>query len=112
MSATAGILRFDGRPVDRRDLERIGNALQAHGPDRSGLYTSGSLGLTHLLSRMTPEDIFDRQPLRGAGGAIMAADIRLDNRDELAAALALDRDKSNTMADFRARARGLGALGQ
>ena len=29
----------------------------------------------------------------------MVADIRLDNRDELAAALALDRDRSNTMAD-------------
>jgi len=34
--------------------------------------------------RMTPEDVFDRQPLRGASGALMTADLRLDNRDELA----------------------------
>ena len=34
MSAIAGLLRFDGRPVERRDLERAANALRQYGPDR------------------------------------------------------------------------------
>jgi asparagine synthase (glutamine-hydrolysing) len=33
--------------------------------------------------RMTPEDRFDRQPWRGASGAVIAADLRLDNRDDV-----------------------------
>ena len=35
--------------------------------------------------RMTPEDQFDRQPWQGASGALITADIRLDNRDEVLA---------------------------
>ena len=48
---------------------------------------NGSVGLVHVLMRMTPEDRFDRQPWRGASGAIITADLRLDNRDEVLARL-------------------------
>ena len=83
MSGIAGLLRFDGQPVERRDLERMANALQAHGPDRSDVLLADNVGLVHVLMRMTPEDQFDRQPWRGASGAIIAADLRLDNRDDV-----------------------------
>jgi asparagine synthase (glutamine-hydrolysing) len=99
MSAIAGILRLDGRPVNRRDLERMANALGAHGPDRRGIHAAGEIGLAHLLMRMTPEDIFERQPQRGASGALMTADLRLDNRDELAAALGFDAVAAKTASD-------------
>jgi len=99
MSAIAGILRFDGRPVRRHDVERMANALRAHGPDRQGIQTAGQIGLAQLLMRMTPEDIFEHQPLRGASGATMTADLRLDNRDELAAALGFDHDTAKMSAD-------------
>jgi asparagine synthase (glutamine-hydrolysing) len=99
MSAIAGIFRFDGRPADRRDLERMMNALNAHGPDRSEAYTAGPVGLGHLLTRMTPEDSFDAQPLRGAGGAVMVADLRLDNRHDLIAALGLDSQRAMVSGD-------------
>src|SRR5437763_5980352 len=62
MSGIAGLLRFDGQPVARRDLERMANALKIHGPDRSDVIVTGSVGLVHVLMRMTPEDQFDRQP--------------------------------------------------
>ena len=85
MSAIAGMLRFDGAPVDRRDLDRVANALRMYGPDRSGVHVADRIGLVHTLMRMTPEDSRERQPWRGASGAVVSADLRLDNRDEIAA---------------------------
>src|SRR5215472_517793 len=99
MSAIAGILRLDDQSASRGDLERMANTLAAHGPDRRGVYAAGQIGLAHLLMRMTPEDLFDRQPLRGASGAVIAADLRLDNRDELPAALGLDIEQAKTLPD-------------
>lgn len=85
MSGIAGQLRFDGREVARRDLERMANALRPHGPDRSSIAIAGSVGLVHVLMRITPEDWFDRQPFRGRSGAMITADVRLDNRDDVLA---------------------------
>ncbi len=82
MSGIAGVLRFDGRPVERRELERAANALAQYGPDRFGVLAAGEIGLVHVLMRMTPEDRFDRQPERGQSSALISADLRLDNRDE------------------------------
>jgi asparagine synthase (glutamine-hydrolysing) len=99
MSAIAGIFRFDGNSVDRRDLERMMNTLHRHGPDRSGSYAVGAVGLGHVLMRMTPEDSFDAQPVRGASGTIMVGDLRLDNRDELISALGLDQQQAIVWPD-------------
>src|ERR1700730_9137916 len=89
MSGIAGILRFDGKRVERRDLERVANTLRAHGPDRSDVVVAGNIGLVHVLMRMTPEDRFDRQPWRGAIGAIRTAALRPPPGDELLARLSL-----------------------
>src|SRR6202035_2067037 len=83
MSAIAGLLRFDGGPVARHGLERAANALRQYGPDRADIAVVDGIGLVHVLMRMTPEDQFDRQPWQGASGALIAADVRLDNRDEV-----------------------------
>jgi asparagine synthase (glutamine-hydrolysing) len=83
MSGIAGMLRFDGAVVTERELQRAAGALHRHGPDRGGAVAEGAIGFAHVLMRMTPEDRFDRQPLRGEGGALVTADLRLDNRDEL-----------------------------
>jgi asparagine synthase (glutamine-hydrolysing) len=101
MSAIAGILRFDGKPVERRDLERMANALRVHGPDRSEVLVSGNAGLVHVLMRMTPEDRFDRQPWRGASGAIITADLRLDNRDEVLARIGMAPPDAMAWPDSR-----------
>src|SRR5947208_293470 len=101
MSGIAGILRFDGKPVERRDLERVANALRAHGPDQSDVLVAGDIGLVHVLMRMTPEDRFDRQPLRGASGAMITADVRLDNRDEVLARLGVAPQDAMAWPDSR-----------
>src|SRR5271169_899678 len=83
MSAIAGLLRFDGGTVTRHCLERAANALRQYGPDRADIAVADGIGLVHVLMRMTPEDRFDRQPWQGASGALISADARLDNRDDI-----------------------------
>jgi asparagine synthase (glutamine-hydrolysing) len=83
MSAIAGVLHFDGRPVNRHELERAANALRQYGPDQSHSIAAGRVGLVNVLMRMTPEDRFDRQPWQGESGSIVTADVRLDNRDDV-----------------------------
>jgi len=101
MSAIAGLLNFDGAPVARRDLERMANALAAYGPDRADVAVAGPVGFAHTLMRTTPEDRFDQQPLRGAGGVLLAADLRLDNRDEMLDRLGIGRADAMAWSDSR-----------
>ena len=101
MSGIAGLLRFDDRPVVRNDLQRVANALRQHGPDRSEVFAGGNVGLVHTLMRMTPEDWFDHQPWRGESGALVAADVRLDNRDDVLDRIGVAPREAMTWADSR-----------
>jgi asparagine synthase (glutamine-hydrolysing) len=101
VSGIAGLLRFDGAPVGRRDLERVANALQPHGSDRSEISVADGIGLVHVLMRITPEDRFDRQPWRGASGATITADLRLDNRADVLALLGVPPADAAVWPDSR-----------
>jgi asparagine synthase (glutamine-hydrolysing) len=101
MSGIAGLLRFDSKSISRRDLERVASALQPHGPDRSDVVAAGSIGLVHVLMRMTPEDQFDRQPLRGPSGSLITADLRLDNREDLLARIGVSTQDALAWPDSR-----------
>ncbi|HWV42895.1 asparagine synthase-related protein [Pseudorhodoplanes sp.] len=101
MSGIAGLLRFDDKPVSRRELERIANALRTHGPDRSDVAALGRIGLVHVLMRMTPEDLDDRQPHQGKSGAVITADLRLDNRDEMLRRIGLSPQEALSWPDSR-----------
>jgi asparagine synthase (glutamine-hydrolysing) len=101
MSGIAGLVRFDGQPVSRHELGRVANALHRYGPDRSDIVVRDIAGLVHVLMRMTPEDRFDNQPLQGRSGVLMAADLRLDNRDDILAEIGLAPRDAMTWADSR-----------
>ena len=101
MSGIAGIVRFDGDKVKRRELERVASALHQYGPDKSGIVTQDGVGFVHVLMRMTPEDQFDHQPSRSASGAIITADLRIDNRDELLVRLGLNEKIASEWSDSR-----------
>jgi asparagine synthase (glutamine-hydrolysing) len=101
MSGIAGLVRFDGRVVMRRELERAANALKQYGPDRTEIIARENIGLVHVLMRMTPEDRFDRQPQQGASGSIITADLRLDNRVELLARIGIARRDAAEWPDSR-----------
>ncbi len=66
------------------------------GPDRRRVWSNGAVGLGHALLRVTQEDGYDSQPIVGPGHVIaLTSDLRLDNREELTAALGLTGDSGN-----------------
>jgi len=90
MSAIFGTLRFDGAEVSARDLERMGNTLAHRGPDGRKFVVDGPVGLGHCLMRVNQEDVFEAQPLRDRDADLsLVADLRLDNREELADAFGI-----------------------
>lgn len=89
MSAIAGLWCTDGRPA-ATPLDRMLAALSPYGPDGAGDWAEHDVALGHRVMHLHPEDLADRQPLTGAGGRfVLVADARLDNREDLAAALGL-----------------------
>ncbi|MEJ0026248.1 MAG: asparagine synthase-related protein [Rhizomicrobium sp.] len=84
------MLYTDGRAVQNFQLDRCARALPDFGGQRADIYRSGSYGAAVRLYRITPEDRFERQPLVSRNGrwCIVFAG-RLDNREELARALAI-----------------------
>lgn len=74
--------------------ERMLASLSAHGPDAAsripeqpGIASPTAFG--HRLLRITAEDLSETQPLTLNDGSWLVTDARLDNREELAAALSL-----------------------
>jgi asparagine synthase (glutamine-hydrolysing) len=82
------MFQFDGAPLAQRDLDRQMKRLAHLAPDRAKSWSAGTIGLGHLMMRITREDRIDAQPLHDAGLSLVA-DLRLDNREELAAALSI-----------------------
>jgi asparagine synthase (glutamine-hydrolysing) len=74
-------------------------ALSQYGVDDRAQFTGPSFAMGRCLLRLLPEDSFDHQPLTGDGVTALVADVRLDNREELAHALDLSRERVVAMAD-------------
>ncbi len=88
MSGICGILRFEGEAAVGRDLDRQMTRLKHLGPNRARAWLAGPIGLGHLMMPVTREDQFDAQPLHDAEISLVA-DLRLDNRAELAELLSI-----------------------
>src|ERR1700761_7215685 len=99
MSAIAGVWSFDGEASVTRACRDMLQALSIYGPEDRAQFSGPALAMGCCLLRLLPEDIFDHQPLSTGGVTALVADVRLDNRDELAHALALSRDRMLAMAD-------------
>jgi asparagine synthase (glutamine-hydrolysing) len=84
MSGIVGVYRPGGQPVERVELQRMLLSIAHRGPDGSAAWSGGSVGLGHAMLRTTPESLSETLPLVcRAGGLVITADARLDNRDEL-----------------------------
>ena len=82
------------------DLERMNLTLAHRGADGSGMWCEESVGLSHRLLWTTPESLDEKLPLVSANGDyVITADARLDNRDELIAALGLMDRSSHGITD-------------
>jgi asparagine synthase (glutamine-hydrolysing) len=100
MSAIFGLIHFDGRPAAARDLDLMGAALAAHGPDGNGSWTGEHVGLGQRLMCFTPEDRLERQPLVSTEGQyVLVADGRIDNRPELMHELDVQPAEAGDMPD-------------
>ena len=77
-----------GSPSGGMSSARWRRSLTRRGPDRTGIWHAGPIGLGHTLLATTPEMLLEDLPLEHPeSGCVITGDIRLDNRDELLAAV-------------------------
>ncbi|HEY0971120.1 MAG TPA: lasso peptide isopeptide bond-forming cyclase [Gemmatimonadales bacterium] len=89
MSAVFGAWRRDGHPLAAA-LSCMSARLAHRGADGAGAWHDDAVGLGHRLYATTPESRRERQPVVGAGGALVCvADARLDDRAHLMSLLGL-----------------------
>jgi asparagine synthase (glutamine-hydrolysing) len=100
VSGVVGVYFLDGRPVGREVIERMTDSITHRGPDGVGIWNSGPVGLGHRMLWTTPESLHEQLPLEDkAGKIVLTADARIDNRDELIAALDLPRHAEREISD-------------
>ncbi len=87
MSGIVGIAHSEGTPVDSDLLRRMTNWLSFRGPDAQEIWTDGPIGLGHALLSHANDSEHERQPATLDGRTWTVADVRLDARRELVAAL-------------------------
>ena len=93
MSGFVALYNLDGRPAREEDLLAMTGALAHRGRDGREIWLDAGLGLGMVFNRTTAEARFDRLiPPPLAGRVTIAADARIDNRAELAAALGVRVD--------------------
>ncbi len=87
MSGIAGIVRFDGGPVDRALLEKMADFQAFRGPHGRGIWCDGNVGFVHTLFKLNDDDSPAPQPLSLDGKVWITAHARVDAQDELIPAL-------------------------
>ena len=100
MSGIAGIIRFDGVPVEAGLVEGMTGAMAYRGPDGINHWCKGPVALGQCMLRTTPESLEECQPLcNDDESLVLVLDGRLDNWEELRAELldcgAALRDRSD-----------------
>jgi asparagine synthase (glutamine-hydrolysing) len=73
-------------------------AQSVYAPDPSVLRTDGAAAIGRRLFRLLPEDGYDRGPVV-SGGRMLVADVRLDNRGGLGAALGIGAGEGAKLSD-------------
>jgi asparagine synthase (glutamine-hydrolysing) len=84
VSGIAGIIRFDGAPVEVGQIAKITSAMANRGPDGVHHWIAGSVALGHCMLRTTPDARGEIQPITNEDESVaLVMDGRLDNREEL-----------------------------
>jgi asparagine synthase (glutamine-hydrolysing) len=83
MSAFFGIFSPDGN-LDQVAFDQIKSAIHRDGYDELDTLVDDHIAMGHLMLRVTPESVYDKQPLKSdCGRYILVGHFRLDYRDEL-----------------------------
>ena len=84
MSGIAGIIHFDGRPVEPGQVEAMTAAMHYRGPDGIHHWRKGNVALGQCMLRTTPESLEETQPLTNEDESlVLVMDGRVDNWEEL-----------------------------
>jgi asparagine synthase (glutamine-hydrolysing) len=84
MSGIAGIIRFDGAPVEPGLVEKMTSAMSHRGPDGIHHWVKGSVALGQCMLCTTPESLEEKQPLTNEDETlVLVMDGRVDNWEEL-----------------------------
>src|ERR1700722_8818192 len=83
MSVQFGKCNFDGKRVDRQDLDEVRPVLAPYGPDGEGYICKDNLGILFRAFYTTKESRRETQPHISMAGFVLTWDGRLDNREEL-----------------------------
>lgn len=99
MSAIVGMIDWRGGPVGAAVRQAM-DALTLHGRDGEGFWDGGDVALGWRQTILHAEDRADQQPLTGGAGRFkLVFDGRIDNREELAAALSLHPERARDWPD-------------
>jgi asparagine synthase (glutamine-hydrolysing) len=99
LSGIAAVLNLDGSAVSRVEVERMAGALKPYGRDQQKILLRGPVAFVSCVHFLTPEDLFERQPVLIANRFIMSFDGRIDNRSELGDALQLSKGELHATPD-------------
>jgi asparagine synthase (glutamine-hydrolysing) len=107
MSGIAGIVRFDGAPIEPGLIERMTAAMAHRGPDGIPHWSKGSVALGQCMLCTTPESLDERGPLANEDASlVLVMDGRVDNwealRRELLGRGAVLRDRTDAELVLRA----------
>ena len=100
MSGIVGVCYLDERPVEQQNIARMVDTLAHRGPDGADIWVDGSVGLGHRMLWTTPESLIEKLPLvNHTGDIVTTSDCRIDNREELIAALQLSNRSYEKITD-------------
>lgn len=113
MSGIAGIVHFDGRPVEAGQVEKMTIAMDYRGPDGIRHWARGSVALGHCMLQTTPESLEESQPLANEDSSlVLVMDGRIDNWETLRRQLLARGARLRTVADAELLLRAYEAWGQ
>ena len=95
LSGICGIYKLNNQLVKQEEISKMNHAMHMLGPDGSGVWHSGIVGLGHQALHITDEDMTDVLPKYESSIKIaLTADCRLDNRAFLCKSLNFDDEPS------------------
>jgi asparagine synthase (glutamine-hydrolysing) len=100
MSGIAGIVRFDGVPVEGAHVVEMTSAMSYRGPDGVNHWARGPVALGQCMMRTTQESLEETQPLANEDQClVLVMDGWLSNWEELRAELQAKGARLRTRAD-------------
>ncbi len=96
MAGIAGIVHFDGSPVDQDSLRAVAESATHRGPDGIFYQHTADCAFAHLALRVLPAINNTSQPLRHQQDGrvwLITADARIDNRTELRSSLGIEDER-------------------